>query len=79
MHLGLLRPDLRRGGGRGRGEQWNCFFCRQASEHLLADFLDLPAERLAVLHGEIIQERTPQILLLQLLGVRKLEGDAPKT
>ena len=56
----------------------NCFFCRQASEHLLADFFDLPAERLAVFHGEIIQKRALQILLLQLLGVRKLESDAPK-
>mgnify|MGYP001523468363 CR=1 FL=1 len=52
--------------------------CLASSEYLLADPLNFPAERLAIFHGEIIQKRALQILLLQLLGVRELESDAPK-
>ena len=54
----------------------SCFFCRQASKYLLADFLDLSAKGLAVLHGEVVQKHTFQILLLQFLRIGKLEGDA---
>ena len=52
--------------------------CSHPLEHLLANPLDFLTERLAVFHGEIVQKRALQILLLQLLGVRELESDAPK-
>ena len=69
MHLCLFRLSLRFCGG-GRGEQGVASSFTKQSEHLLTDPVDLLAECAAVLHGEVCQQLTGQILLLQLLRIR---------
>ena len=69
MHLCLFRLSLRFCGG-GRGEQGVASSFTKQSEHLLTDPIDLLAECAAVLHGEVCQQLTGQILLLQLLRIR---------
>ena len=75
MYLCLFRLSLRFCGG-GRGEQGVTSSFTKQSEHLLTDPVDLLAECAAILHGEVRQQLTGQILLLQLLRIRQPEDYA---